>query len=862
MASNKQKEAKEKRVFLKPQESTQMNIPIKDVYNGIAINKDKKCVKILEIKPQPFFLKKIREQNRIISDFEALLKIAPDELHIKAMSVPTDMNYQISEIKKCVETEPNADCKNMGQECIKKLEEAQENGISRRFFISFPYKSKGNTFSSPTLDEIVFSLNNDATNLERSLNACGNEVIVEYPNEPNMDVLKPLYMVYNRDSYLKKTFENRVSEINARYLDKYKEKYFYIPIQDYIAPEKMSFVSYKYLVVNNTYYSFLYIPSGGYNPVVYAGWITRYLTAFRGVDVDIFLKRVPREFVINGIKRSIGHSRATAMDSSDVSDSYENSLNTLGSAQYLKNGLSVGNDFYYMSTIITVSGTSAKEVSYKMEQLKMFASQDDVTLKENIYRVEETFNMVLPTSTWNDSLYTFKKTRRNVLTEGAASLYPFTTTQLVDKEGLYIGDDNSGSPVVLDQFNRKRVNNQHIFIAGETGSGKTTTLMLIALRARVKKMPVYIIAPEKQDEYKRITNAIGGQFIDIGAGSNDRINIMEIFPVDERSKEKIAYIDGDGQVAESYLIRKVSTLSDFFSLAIPNITPPERYDLEEAIIQTYAKFGITSDNNSLWADEEHTHYKKMPTISDLIEELKKHPDTTKLSRGIGLLTKGNGEHFNGQTNVNVNNNFVVIGLQHNSEDMIGLSIYMAMDFCSSKIMEDRTKNKFFIVDESWKMLMNPISANKLMAYSKLLRAYSCSMIIATQNPGDVFAYEGGKYGTAVLNNCATKMFMALKEHDAETLQDIVDLTNQEAEAITKFKAGQALLLAGETRLYLTMKPSETEQLLTFTDRETLERYVQLKRRSEEINRFNEMSKDATDLDEIFDQEKAEDKAND
>ena len=131
MVKNKQKEIKEKRIFLKPYQSTQMNIPIKDVYNGIAINKDKKCVKVLEIKPQPFFLKKIREQNRIISDFEALLKIAPDELHIKAMSVPTDMNYQINEIKKCVETEPNADCKNMGQECIKKLEEAQEKGAKR-----------------------------------------------------------------------------------------------------------------------------------------------------------------------------------------------------------------------------------------------------------------------------------------------------------------------------------------------------------------------------------------------------------------------------------------------------------------------------------------------------------------------------------------------------------------------------------------------------------------------------------------------------------------------------------------------------------------------------------------------------------
>ena len=94
---------------------------------------------------------------------------------------------------------------------------------------------------------------------------------------------------------------------------------------------------------------------------------------------------------------------------------------------------------------------------------------------------------------------------------------------------------------------------------------------------------------------------------------------MEIFPVDESSRDKIAFIDGEEDAGESsYLIRKVSTLSDFFSLHIQNITSTEKFDLEEAIIETYRKKGITSDNGSLWADKEHTCYKKMPVISDLI----------------------------------------------------------------------------------------------------------------------------------------------------------------------------------------------------------------------------------------------------
>ena len=849
----KAKKETTKRRYKKPVPSTQQNIPIRDVYNGVAITSDKSFVKILEVKPQPFFLKKIGEQNHISDYFASLLKTGPDELHIKSMSLPSDLSYQISEIQRCMETEKDEECKKMGEEYIQRLREAQSYGISRRFFISFPFTGRQGGLKSKNIDEIVRSLENDEYRLRSSLAECGNETISEYPQDPNMDILKTLYMVYNRDSYLIEPFENRVQEINSRYLEKMKDQYFYIPIQDYIAPSRISYDSNRYLVINNTYYSFLYIPSEGYNPKTYTGWLNKFVTSYPGVDVDIFLKRIPKDQVINGIRRSIGHARLAASENLDTSESYEESINTLGSAQYLKNGLSMGNDFYNMSIVITVSGTSPEQVSYYVNELKQDAREDDIVLKENVNRAEETFNMVLPTSSWNDGIYTFKKTRRNLLTEGAASLYPFTTFQLVDKDGLYIADDSNGSPVVLDQFNRRRVNNQHIFIAGETGAGKTTTLMLIALRARVKQMPVYIIAPEKQDEYKRITNAIGGQFIDISAGSPDRINIMEIFPVDESSRDKIAFIDGEEDSGESsYLIRKVSTLSDFFALHIQNITSTEKFDLEEAIIETYRKKGITSDNSSLWADKERTHYKKMPIISDLIEELNRRPDTTRIAKTLGLLTKGNGEHFNGQTNVDINNSFVVIGLQHNSEDMLGLSIFMAMDFCQSKIMEDRTRNKFFIIDESWKLLMNPIAASRLMASSKLLRAYSAALVLGTQSLSDVLAYEGGKYGLAVLNSCATKILMTMKEKDAQIVQDMIDLSESEVSNVTKFKAGQGLLLAGEVRMYLRMMPSETEKLLTFTDKETLERYIGLKKQKEDEKRRMEIYKNAEELDNLFD----------
>ena len=864
------KEEKSNIGYKKMVESTQSNIPIRDIVNGITVTEDKKYVKTLEIKPIPFFLKKIREQNRISNTFESLLKSGPDELHFKSISIPTDLTYQISKVENCIENEKNANCKKMGNEYLNRLYEAERYGVTRRFFISFPYTgSKQISLASKSLDEITHSLNVEASRMSRILSSCGNDIISEYPEDENKNLLKMYHTIYNRDSYLIDTFENRVNEVVEKYKNTFGDSQTYIPVTDYIAPKRISYLSNKYLLINDTYYSFLYIPDYGYRVDEVAGWLDQFVTSeYPGVDVDVFLKRIPKDSVINGIRRSIASSRLGAAEQNDVSDAYESSIKNLGSAQYLKNGLSAGNDFYYMSTFITVSSTKVENVAYIVEELKKIARNTDIVLKENKYRCEEMFNIVLPCSQWNDNLYSFKKSMRNVLTEGAASTYLFTTYQLLDKEGLYLADDvTNGSPVILDQFNRARVNNQHIAIFSETGGGKSVLLMLLGLRARVtssynyetgnpnarKISKVIYLCPEKQDEYKRITSAIGGQFVDLSSSSKDRINIMEIFKVDEKTKEKISEIDGDDEYErQSYLNRKISTLTDFFQLHISRMSDVDKYELEEAIIKTYAKKGITTDNDSLWADEQHTKYKRMPIISDLVAELEANKDTQRLAKSIKLLTRGNGAMFDGETNVDINNDFVVLGLQHNSADVMGLACFMAMDFASSVLQADRTENKFFILDEFWKFANNPISLDKILALCRLLRAYGTSMVLATQSITDLTAQDGGRYASTILDNCATKILMSMKEKQANTVQDIIGLTNQEASQLTKFKAGQGLIIAGETRMFVQFNPSETEKLLTFTDNETLEKYLEVKKQMEEDQQYQDEVNQMDDINDVFD----------
>lgn len=827
------KKEKAKRVV----QSTQQNIPVRDFVDGVVVTDDNKYVKILEVLPVPLFLKKVSEQNKIGDAFAGLLKSAPSQLHIKSISLPADLSQQIEDVKKNIEKEPNDNCKKMGREYEQTLENGQKYGVSRRFFISFPYTGKLKGNKPEEIAEIVQTLNVEAERLSSRLRMSGNETVEQDPENPNEAAARLFYLLYNRSAFLDIPFEERLKAVYEKYTQAYGNENFFIPPQDYIAPKKIQYSNAKYMVIDDRYYSFLYIPSYGYNPYVTTGWLDNFVNSYNGVDVDIYLKRMEKDEVQGSIKRNIGRSTVSLSETSDITDSYEQSSQAVRAGYYLKNGLAQGQDFYYMSIMLTVSGTSIEDVSAKKEELKKIARQMDITLRENMFECEKSFRASLPTSQFDDKF--MAKMKRNVLTEGASSLYPFTTFQMIDSKGIYLADDANGSPVITDQFNRYRFNNPHIFICGETGAGKTIAVLLLAIRARIKHLPVFILAPEKQHEFQRLCEAIGGQFVSIGAGSPHRINIMDIFVPTKEALEKQKMIDGSSSYeTTSYLAEKVATLMEFLELHIKDITLEEKQMLNEAILETYRRKGINKGNDSLWRDKEHTKLKRMPTLKDLVKVLAEKEETIRLTRVVKLLTQGEGEHFSGQTNINVDNPFFVIGLEHNTANLLGLSIYMAMDYCWSRIKEDRTENKFLIIDEWWKLAFNPIAAEKSLQISKIARALGCSMVIATQQMSDILAIEDGKYGNAVLNNCATKILMSMKEKDVLSVKDMVGLTNAECSKILRFKAGQGLFISGDNRLTLKFNPSYTEKLLTFTDEKTLAEYAKVKE-EDEIRKRNQ-----------------------
>lgn len=847
------KEVKEKKNLKRVFQSTQQNIPIKDIVEGIIITKTGEYVKIIEVKPIPFFFRSVKEQNNIYLQFSKIMKSGPYNIQIKVLSLPSDLTPQLNVLSDEMAVERKEECLKIDEEYRDRLIESQQYSITRKFYIIFSYKPVRTLTKKPDVATNIMHVNTVADTIISILKSCGNDVEIPSKNEATSFTTRALYMMFNRDEYSKYTYDEKLNDVYNKYFGKLNSTDFYLSPAEIFAPKKVAYLDSKFVVVNGMYYKFAYIPSDGYKQYLSCGWPNIFANTFVGVDVDIFIEKINKQQIMSTIRRNLSYSAVEASDASSTSESFDTANSALESGYYLKNGLNNGQEYFYINTLITVCDTDSEMVDYKMGELIKIAKANDFKLKEISFEAENAYKSVMPLCNIDKTIYS--KSKRNVLTETAATVYPFTSYEINDKNGVYLGNDiNSSSLVIADIFDRKKIGNSNIFICGQTGAGKTYGLLLLAIRMHIKHIPIFIIAPEKENEFKRTCNAVGGQFIEMGSGSETRINIMEIYMRDEDAEKTREKIDGYRNKT-SYLAEKVDAVKSFIQLLVRDMSIEQKQLLDEAIYKTYERFGITSDNQSLWADETHTAYKKMPILSDLQDEISNsmniNPSMKSIYNTMKYFTVGSGKAFNGQTNVNLDTDFTVFGLEHLTDENMSLGIFLTMDYCWSKIKQDVTKPKALFIDEWWKMAQDELAANYSLEISKIVRAYNSAMVLATQQMSDVLSFKNGVIGEAVLNNCAIKILMKMAENDADKVQNIMLLSNNEKEQLIRNEKGSALLVYGTDKLNMKFVATKTEDKLITTNPAQLKQIAEeQEKKAQEANIRSKVAK-SKNLDKYF-----------
>ena len=793
-------------------------VPIDKIENGIIYTRDHRSVKVVDVVPVNFLLRSAQEQRSIIYSFISYLKIAPTKVQFKVLTKRADIDRHVETVRKELERETDPHCRLLQEDYLKLIRQlGSREAITRRFFLIFEHEPLPGTKRGHEEEEAIASLQTVARTAANYLRQCGNTVLTS--DDENEATTEILFHILCRKESDEHPFSQKVKQVLAEYIAAGRS-IDSIPPNEFYAPSTVDFTHGRYICIDGTYYTYLLVPSNGYKAQVPAGWLSLIVNAGDGIDMDMFLARQPKDRMIRKLGQQLRINRSKIREASDTNTDFDDLDGAIRSGYFLKDGLGNNEDFYYLNLLITITADNVDDLEWKSAEMKKLLVSQDMDVQPCTFCQEQAFLSSLPLAALEHRLY--ERSKRNVLTLGAASCYPFTSYEMCDNNGILLGvNKHNNSLIIVDIFDSRVYKNANMAILGTSGAGKSFTMQLMATRMRRKGIQVFIVAPLKGHEFHRACSNIGGEFIQISPASKNCINVLQIRKVDKSVDE---LLDGPG-VERSLLAAKIQRLHVFFSLLIPDMNHEERQLLDDALIRTYAKKGITHENSSLDDPTHPGQYREMPILGDLYEVLKESTDTKRLANIINRLVNGSARTFNQQTNVSLENKYTVLDISELTGDLLTVGMFVALDFVWDKAKENRTQEKAIFIDECWQLIganSNRLAAEFVLEIFKIIRGYGGSAICATQDINDFFALEDGKYGKGIINNAKTKIILNLEEEEARRVQSLLHLSEAEVMEITHFERGSGLISTNNNNVTVEVKCSQFEKELITTDRKELQ----------------------------------------
>ena len=836
--------------------STQAEIPIVDVESGVIISLREgggyDYSKVVEVTPTSLMMKSVEDMQMLMKRFSNVFKKRDTDLQFKVMATKADSTQLIANIYRYMEIEQNPNVLELQKQYMKLVTDiSHRQGVTRRFFFIIPYNRGADAKGGESFEQIVQFLNYEATKLASELAAVGNVSVEILNGKEDEATCEILYTLFRRRQSEELNFKDFKAQVDLRYreaAEKAHKPVLPFPATEYFAPKYIDARRKNFMIVDGKYYTFMYIPSNGYNSQVYLAWLSSVINCMEGLDVDIFYERIDIAKVRSKIKQRETWKRAQALNTKDTDVEADRLDTQLGSFSYIRSAIANQEDFFYVSTLLTVVADSVEELEAKRSFLHNLFSKDDMDVRVCNYMMKEAFFSTMPTYSLNKRI--FANARRNITSYGATSFYPFVSDELQDRNGIMLGISTRNNTIVsIDQFDDRKYANANIAIIGTTGSGKTFTLETMAMRMRENGVQVFVIAPlSGREDYLRACNKMGGTFIEFSAGSEHTINIMEIREIDTTVTDLI-----DGERNTSRVSLKVKEVVTFFSLIVPDITAEEKAIVSELAQNVYLSMGMTTDNSTL-LDPNTGKYKAMPTLQDMYDALIERSETVpaqahqtrRLATLLNPYVSGYLNSFNGQTNVDVSNQYTVLDISNLSGNDLIVGMYTALALVWDKTREDRTKKKAIIIDEAWKLLStgNEEAALQVEEIFRTIRKYRGSAIAASQNIQD-FSSEQGKNLLALAQ---IKFILPLYKDAAKAAQKVLGLTDNEVEMVVENKRGTALMLIKNNSLPVRIVATQQEfDLITTSGREIAE---QVNRARESKEREAAQVNHIIDLDDV------------
>lgn len=557
-------------------------------------------------------------------------------------------------------------------------------------------------------------------------------------------------------------------------------------LRDLISPSSLEFKS-DHFRIGTKYGRTMYVY--GYPRSLLTGWLSSIINMDEVLDVSMYIYPVDTAVIMKNLTKKVTQLEASMDINSEKGKVRDPELEAaISDAEDLRDQLQVGAErFFRYALYITIYADSLDELQFVQHKIENIFGQQMIFTKVASSQQEQGMNSTMPQC--SDQL----QIRRNMNTGAISTSFPFTSADLTQEKGILYGINMHNNGLVI--FDRFSLENANMVVFAKSGAGKSFTVKLEALRSMMIGTEILIIDPE--NEYQKLADAVGGSYIRLSLNSDVRINPFDL--------PKVV----DAEDANDALRANLVTLHGLFRLMLGGgqLSPNEEADLDQALIDTYARAGITSD--------PLTHTGTPPTIINLYDTLLHMGGTgPNLAQRLRKYTTGTfAGIFSQQSNVNINNQMVVFNIRDLEDELRPVAMYIVLNHIWN-ITRANQKKRILIVDEAWQLMKYEDSANFLFSLAKRARKYYLGLTTITQ---DVEDFMSSKMGRAIVNNSSMQLLLKQSSSAVDVLSDVFKLTSEERKRLASFPVGQGLFFAGQNHVHIQIVASDTETSLITTN---------------------------------------------
>lgn len=571
-------------------------------------------------------------------------------------------------------------------------------------------------------------------------------------------------------------------------------------LRDFIAPSSIEYFNTHFQLGTRyarTYYVY------GYPRQLTTGWLSSMVNLDEVLDLSMYIYPVESQVVLENLRKKVAQLEAGIMIDSEkgrVRDPAKQSAIT--DAEEMRDKLQVGEErFFRMGLYFTVYASSMDELDFVSHKIESILGQQLVYSKPATSQQEQGLNSTVPQFT--DQL----QIRRNMNTGAVSTSFPFTSAELTQENGILYGVNMHNSGLVI--FDRFTLENGNAVVFAKSGAGKSFTVKLEALRSMMLGTEVFIIDPE--NEYQRMCEAVGGAYVRLSLNSQTRINpfdlpqVVDAEEADNALRSNLITLHGLLRLMMGGAVAQISAGGS--GAVVPALDAAEEADLDAALIETYAKAGITND--------PLTHTATPPTINDLYETLLHMGGSgPQLAQRLRKYTSGTfAGIFSQQSNININNPMVVFNVRDLEDELRPVAMYIVLNYIWNKTKGDQ-KKRILVVDEAWQLMKYEDSASFLFSLAKRARKYNLGISTITQ---DVEDFMGSRMGRAIVANSSMQILLKQSPSAVDVLADVFKLTSEERKRLSQFPVGQGLFFAGQNHVHIQITASPTENNLITTN---------------------------------------------